>query len=228
MTDHITMFGKVKLDRLAVNMLYGDEGSGKSTFCYHIMKVVAEEIGGKILYIDTEGGFDPGRMRSICGDNIYPEVKDITTWIQLTEYVKQLKRRQVEYDLIIIDSIGYLFRTGFLDAAPGNQLPVLKGLVNDLAHIYIRVRKGVEKKNGIGIFTNWTKSTIQTDNMVDEGRDFLGGRTAGFLSKNIYKFNLMKNSNNQGYIEVKKAKNIPKGTTWKFEFVSDGITLLES
>ncbi len=222
--NHVTILDKLNLDRLAVNMFYGDEGTGKSTACYHAMK----EIGGRILYIDTEGGFDRDRLKSICGDTVFPELIDIVTWTQLYEYVKQLKRSRASYDLVIIDSIGYLFRTEFLDDDSNTRLRTLKRLVNELAHIFINVRKMLETSNGVGIFTNWTKSNIQTDStdrVIDEDRDFLGGKTAGFLSKNIYKFHLNHNTNDEGLIEVKKAKNIPKGTAWTFKFVDGGIEI---
>jgi len=40
------------------------------------------------------------------------------------------------------------------------RMQTLRRLVNELAHIFINVRKLLEPSNGIGIFTNWTKSNI--------------------------------------------------------------------
>lgn len=224
--NHVVILDKLYLDRLAVNMFYGDEGTGKSTMCYHVMK----EIGGRILYIDTEGGFDIDRMKAICGDTVFPELKDIVTWTQLYYYIDELKKARASYDLVIIDSIGYLFRTEFLDDDSKTRLTTLKRLVNELSHMFINVRKMIERSNGVGIFTNWTKSDIQVesdDKVIDEDRDFLGGKTAGYLSKNIYKFYLNHNTNNEGLIEVKKAKNISKGTAWTFEFTNGGIKIID-
>lgn len=224
---YVNLFDKMRIERGTVNMFYGNEGNGKTTAVYHLMK----KIGGKILYIDTESGRDLDRFRSICGDNIFPLLVDVYSWVELCYYLKQCVRDNHQYDMVVIDCIAFLYLNEVLGSSLTDRAVTLARVSHDIGEIYQNIRKLTRTTSGVGIWINWhaseMKGSFNKRDLKDatEGREFLGGRMAGHLPKSIYKFGY-NDKMNERFIEVIKAKNILKGTRWEFNFTDKGIELI--
>lgn len=230
MEDFVLM-DRIELGRNGVNMFFGDEGSGKTTLCYHAMKA----IGGRILYIESEGGYSRKRMQSICGEKFIFQMITIYSWHELIQTVKALKEEGKHYDLIVIDSAAHYFVLELMEAddkaAPGTS----RRLVNDFHRMFCNLRLMAEKSNGIIIITNWRASKMKigekTEKKQDKGRKkrpYLGSNRVGHLSKNIYECVAIDGSNERGYVETHRCKNQPKGVRWNFNFLlNQGLEFID-
>ena len=105
----------------------GEFGAGKTQLCHQLAVTVQLPpemggVGGKALYIDTEGTFSPGRIESIAErfgvekplKGVY--VKRVESVVALEDLViKHLSRLVEEKDvkLVIIDSVIALYRAQF-------------------------------------------------------------------------------------------------------------------
>lgn len=81
--------------------IYGAYGSGKSRLLHHIA-VETQKFGGRVLFIDTEGGLLDEHVKQIkdywyVGDSIEG----------LEDAVAKAKERREAYDLLIVDSVGH-------------------------------------------------------------------------------------------------------------------------
>ena len=106
----------------SITEIYGRAGTGKSQFCFQ-MAVIAADLG-KVIYIDTERGFSPSRLRDISlrfGKNpdeilskilvFSPDsVNDLRASIRSA---KNLARRG-GVSLLIVDSLLSIFRSEYV------------------------------------------------------------------------------------------------------------------
>jgi energy-coupling factor transporter ATP-binding protein EcfA2 len=228
MESYVKLFDKLRIERGTVNMFYGNEGNGKTTAVYHLMKM----IGGAILYIDTESGRDMDRFRSICGDSVFPISVDVYNWVELCQYLKKCVREKQQYDMVVIDCIAFLYLNEVLGSSLLERAATLARVSYDIGQIYQNIRKLTRTTSGVGVWINWHASEMKGSfnkrdfKDVTEGREFLGGRMAGHLPKSIYKFGYNIKTKDR-YIDVIKAKNIASDTRWMFKFEGDGIKLIE-
>lgn len=228
MESYVKLFDKINIERGTINMFYGNEGNGKTTLAYHLMK----KVGGKILYIDSESGRDMSRFRAVCGDEVYPMFVDVYTWIELCEYFKQCVKTKQNYDLIVIDPISFLYLNEILGSSGEERIATLARTTRDIGQIYQNMRKLLRQNFGVGVWINWLASELKSNltkkdqRDLTEGREFLGGRMAGHAPKSIYRFNCDKRKKERS-IEVIKAKNLAEGTKWRFEFTDTGIKLID-
>lgn len=97
-----------------VTLIYGSGASGKTTLAIQTAIKQAEQ-GKKVLYLDTEGGFNADRIKHINSD---PKVLDNIILIRLKEFMEQrLTFRKLKnivekgmISLVVIDTIGMHYR----------------------------------------------------------------------------------------------------------------------
>ncbi|MBI1969753.1 DNA repair and recombination protein RadB [Candidatus Woesearchaeota archaeon] len=96
-----------------ITTLYGPAGSGKTNLCILAMVAVARH-GKKVIYIDTDGGFSPERLRQIAGEE---SILDNILFLQPTNFEEQEKAFHKLKDmvdarigLIVVDSVSMLYR----------------------------------------------------------------------------------------------------------------------
>ncbi len=99
------------LDPGSLISFYGPPASGKTNLCT-LAAVDCVRKGGKVVYMDTEGGFSQERLRQIT--NAHQAVLDSTMLIKPRDFreqgimIKELERHRA--DLYIVDSIVALYR----------------------------------------------------------------------------------------------------------------------
>ena len=90
---------------------YGAPGSGKSNICL-LAAVNCVKAGGRVIYMDTEGGFNKQRLRQMT--NSWQDVMDKTVLLEPRNFgeqaalTKELDRHRA--DLFIVDSMVSLYR----------------------------------------------------------------------------------------------------------------------
>ncbi|MCG2718217.1 MAG: AAA family ATPase, partial [Nanoarchaeota archaeon] len=97
-----------------VTLIYGPSASGKTTMVTQAAVNQAEQ-GNKVLYLDTEGGFNADRIKDI---NPNPKVLDNIILIRLKEFMEQRitfrKLKDIvekgKISLVVIDTIGMHYR----------------------------------------------------------------------------------------------------------------------
>lgn len=107
------LIGKLESD--VVTTVYGPSGSGKTNTCMLVAAEVARK-KGKVVYIDTEGGFSTERFKQITGDE-FSTILGRILFIKPTSFAEQKKaleklKEKVTSDikLVVMDTIAMLYR----------------------------------------------------------------------------------------------------------------------
>jgi len=104
-----------------ITMIAGPPGSGKTNLAI-LTACSSANKGGKVIFIDTEGGFSVERVKQIIGDNYEKVLEKIlilnpTTFDEqrdcFQKLLKNLKKEQI--DLIVIDGMAMLYRLELAD-----------------------------------------------------------------------------------------------------------------
>src|SRR5574339_6883 len=102
-----TSIGVGGIPKGMVTMMYGPEGSGKTTIALNTAKVLAES-GGKTLYLDVENLLNTEILRTVLGSDA--KIENITILSpDSAETAFEMAERGIEseeFELIVIDSIG--------------------------------------------------------------------------------------------------------------------------
>lgn len=197
-----------------INTIYGEAGSGKSNLAMLVALSAAQK--GKVIYIDTEGGFSPERIMQLNPEKARDLLKNIvilqpTTFEQQAEKFNRLEQvaNQKNAKLIIVDSISMLYRLalGMQEAYSTNkemarQLGILRKLSHDL-------------KIPI-LLTN----QVYADFDIPGEIKMVGGDLMKYFSKCIIKLRVIDKSKRTA--ELVKHRSLPNKTIY-FEIREDGI-----
>ena len=105
------------IDKDIVTTVYGPAASGKTTIC--ILSMISATRYGKVIFIDTEGGFSVERLKQL--DNNYKNVLNKTIFLKPTNFNEQKKAfeklnqliindEKRDISLIIVDTVSMLYR----------------------------------------------------------------------------------------------------------------------
>ena len=190
-----------------VTHVYGPPGIGKTNLCLSTTR-----IDGKILFIDTEGGFSPERLKQICGkipNNIF--IKQVKDFDEQGRVIRGLcKVLDKDFKLIVIDSIVSLYRLRVEDDRK-KILKIARELGKQLAHLSKIAR---EKKVAI-IVTNQVYSSFDGKEEIIP----VGGDTLMYWSKIILELSKEKTRR----MIIRKHPHKPENVYEKFEIVQKGI-----
>jgi DNA repair protein RadB len=154
-----------------ITHIYGPPASGKTNLALMTMKNFAKEEGGggKVIYIDSEGGFSVKRLEQISDNNEFKVVMKNVMLIEPTEYDEQkvaIKKLdeivpKCNAKLVIVDSIAVLYRL--------EEEKDVKELGRQLAQLSRIARR----YNIPVLITNQVYTDINTQKIVPVGGDIL-------------------------------------------------------
>ena len=158
-----------------ITVIYGPPGTGKTNFCL-LTAVSQAKKGNKIIYIDTEGGFNIERIKQIYSKqeilkNIFllkpmnfQEQKD--EFVKLSQYLKNVHK----IGLIVVDGFTVLYRLSLADARNKGEGEIKK--INSELIEQTKILSEIARKKNIPVLvTNQMYKWEEMDRMV--GGDIL-------------------------------------------------------
>ena len=217
-------------DQDIISTIYGPGGSGKSNFC---MLVCVSQVkkGHKVIFIDTEGGFSIDRFKQIHGGDKEAVEKDIENVLILNptsfeeqeksfnELLKLLKKNQVS--LIIVDSIGMLYRLELAEAVKSEDSHLIKEVNRKLAS-QLRTLNEICRKQKIPVvvtnqvYSNYVKNI---DDVIKKENQMVGGDLLKYWSKCLIELD---NKFGRRKLILKKHRSI-RQKEMGFEITNSGI-----
>ncbi len=186
-----------------ITCIYGPAATGKTTMCL-LAAVELAKNNKKVVFIDTEDGFNIDRISQIAGWN-YISILDKILLMKVRDFEDQCKKIQMlekfsNVDLIIIDSLSNFYRKEI----HGDAKDINNKLVEQVKILSKLVRKGV-----------YVIVTSQVYNKFDDKQvSFLGGRIIENFCRKIIEL-----QNEPRSMLLKK----PDKGKFNFEIVDSGI-----
>lgn len=204
------------LEPKALTSFYGGPGTGKTNMCLLATLECARK-NGKIIFIDTEGGFSFERLKQLN-----PDLDSVLDRIELVEpkdfddqgkVIRSLPERDA--DLVIVDSMAALYRLEYADPRPNtkNVLEANRELSKQLSILSnIAREKNIPVMITTHTFRNWDTKE----------HDIIGGDSVKYWSKAIVFFERT-NKTSERKATLKKHRYLPEGGDVKFMLVNEGI-----
>lgn len=144
------------IPRGRVTELYGQQGAGKTTLCYHVM-AEAQKLGLKVLFVDSENAVDISYAKDlgVDVDSIYWN-QPMTSLEALTAMEKAINTG--EFGLVILDSIAMLAPKKEQDDDFENANVALNA--RDLSKFFRRQSYNIRDKNVALLMTNQLRANI--------------------------------------------------------------------
>jgi len=177
-----------------ITTIYGPGGSGKSNLIMCVCVSQAKK-GNKVLFIDSEGSFSIDRFKQIHNGEKDIIEKDISNVLLLnpTNFLEQencfskinkyiLKD---EVSLIIVDSIGILYRLELSDAIESGNEDNIKSVNRKMAKQLMTLNEIARKRNIPVIVSNQVYSNFSRDEDKNNNREInmVGGDLLKYWSK---------------------------------------------
>lgn len=198
------------IEKGIITNVYGESGTGKTAFCIQVAAEVAEE-GGKVAYVDTEGGFSPERMKQMASEEALENlvIKNPVDFQGQEETIEELEAlvEKEDIDLVIVDSAVSLYR---LKVNGDNASEINQRLSQQLSEL-----SKIARTQQIPVMiTNQVYTSFDEEDLELVGRD-----VPKYWSKCLIK--LSENSSRK--MEISKHRSIPRGRSRKFSIVEEGI-----
>jgi DNA repair protein RadB len=211
-----------------ITTFYGSGGSGKSNFCMMVCVSVARA-GGKVVFIDTEGGFSIDRFKQIHRGETN-EVKDSLGCIFLLKPVdfkeqekafdslsKYLKKEDVS--LVVVDSIAMLYRLELGAAIDSGDSEKIRFVNRKLASQLRALNEIARKKKIPVIVTNQVYSNFSKDDDKERKFSMVGGDLLKYWSKCLIE---LQNLGGRRKFILRKHRSLPNKEFY-FDIVNAGI-----
>ncbi len=185
-----------------VTTVYGPAASGKTTLC--LLSMISASHYGKVLFVDTEGGFSVERLKQLTPK--YKNILEKTLFLKPTTFVEQTKafdniksvvlEGKTKFSLVIVDTISALYRVGKEDT-PIKELNKKFGYqLNILTQI-------TRKKKIPVLITSQVYADFENKNNVN----IVGGDIIKYASKCMIELEIL--SNNKRRAILIKHRNLP-------------------
>ena len=209
-SELIDDFLKGGIEKGIITNVYGESGTGKTAFCIQVAAQVAE-VGGKVAYVDTEGGFSPERMKQMASEEALENlvIKNPVDFQGQEETIDELATvvEKEDIDLVIVDSAVSLYR---LKVNGDNASEINQRLSQQLSEL----SKIARTQQIPVVITNQVYTSFDEEDLELVGRD-----VPKYWSKCLIK--LSENSSRK--MEISKHRSIPRGRSRKFSIVGEGI-----
>ena len=226
------LFGGYEKD--IITTIYGPAGSGKSNFCLMACASVAKK-NGKVIFIDTEGGFSLERLKQIANLDNSEDFKKILEnililkptnfeeqWKAFGELLKEFRAdREKRIGLIIVDGMTMLYR---LELAENTKDRNTIQEINSKLARQMRLLAEIARKENIPVLiTNQVYSEFLSEEELRQGKEkqvfMVGGDILKYWSKCILE---LKNERGRRTLFIRKHRSIGEKKL-DFEIVSSGI-----
>ncbi len=203
-----------KLEKDVVTTIYGPGGCGKTCSCM----LVAAEITknkGKVIYIDTEGGFSTERFKQITGDEFEIALSRImflrpVSFEEQKKCLEKLKERiNDDIKLIIVDTIAMLYRLEL-----GRNEEVFE-TNRELGRQFSYLTEIARKMKIPILITNQVYSNL------NNGVKMVGGDILFYGSKCLIE--LVKGQNGMRKAVLRKHRSIKENKEVNFQIVQEGF-----
>ncbi len=215
------------LEHSALSSIFGAPGTGKTNLCL-ILSVDCIKNGGKVVYIDTEGGFSSERLKQISGssksDNILNSIilLEPKTFEEQGNAIRGLGKKEV--DLVVLDSSVALYRLEHPEKEKG-----AKNISNSTPSRELSEHNR-ELSRQMSILSNLARDkkipvvvTAHTYKNWDTGEsEIVGGDPLKYWSKCLL-FLEKTGKTGERKITIMKHRSEPEGKAVKFDIVEEGI-----
>lgn len=230
-----------------ITTIYGPAGIGKTNFC---LAAVASQLkrGGKVIFIDTEGGFSIERIRQIIQlkklenrnqeKNVFEGMLENLIllkptnfeeqWKAFGELLKELKSdRQKNISLIIVDGMTMLYRLELAEARKEKEdkerYEKIDEINSKLAKQMRLLAEIARKENIPIIITNQVYSDFLKEEEILEGKikqvNMVGGDILKYWSKCLIE---LKKEKGKRMALLRKHRSLAE-SNFVFEIVESGI-----
>jgi len=200
------------VEKGAITNFYGPPGAGKTNLCI-LAALECAKRGGRVIYIDTEGGLSIERIMQISEDrNVLEHIILIEpkTFEEQAVAIKNLEGEK--FEMVVLDSSVALYRLKCADAC-NETIEANKEL-----SVQLSVLSNIARKRNIPVII-----TAHTFRNWDTGEDqIIGGDAIKYWSKSII-FIEKTGRMSERKATIVKHRSIPEGKFVKFELVEDGI-----
>jgi len=213
-----------------ITMIVGPPGSGKTNFVILAATSQAKK-GNKVLFIDTEGGFSPERVKQIAKED-YEKILEniflieIRNFDEQKETIKDLEKQlqKNNFDLIIIDGMAMLYRLELSQASYEEKdkekvKRINKDIVEEMKNLSEIARRG---KISI-LITNQVYQDFLSKEELEKGVEketyIVGGDLFQYWSKCIIE---LKNERGKRKAFLLKHRSLPEKEI-TFEIKNEGI-----
>ncbi len=207
------LIGGIELS--ALTNFYGAPGTGKTNIGL-LLSVECIRNGGKVIYMDTEGGFSPERLAQVAGDSGVASVLKKINLLEPKDFKEQGEMiralHKKEADLIVIDSAAALYRLEYADPEK-EALTANRELSRQMSILSILAR---ERKIPV-IVTSHTYKNWDTDR-----HEIVGGDSVKYWSK-VLVFLERTGKTSERNATIIKHRWMPEGKSVKFVITQDGI-----
>lgn len=207
------------LEPKAVTSFYGGPGTGKTNICL-LAAIECVNRRGRVIYIDTEGGFSIERLKQIEPD--FEKVLERIEIVEPKDFSEQSKvinlLEHKNPDLIIVDSIAALYRLEYADDGSGksDKKKVLEA--NRKLSKQLSVLSNVARGKNIPVVI----TTHTFKNWDTQKNEVIGGDSVKYWSKAIVFFERTSKTSERKATMV-KHRYLPEGGNVKFMLVNEGI-----
>jgi len=221
------LFGGYEKD--IITMIAGSPGSGKTNFVTLAACSQAKK-GNKVLFIDTEGGFSPERVKQIAPEEHEEILKNIlimkpTNFNEQQEVLNTLRNtiKKESVSLIIVDGMAMLYRLELGDAAQSDNGENIKNINMEVAKQMRDLAEIARKQEIPIIITNQVYSNFLTEedlkNGIKKSTSIVGGDLFRYWSKCIIE---LSNDNRKRKASLLKHRFLPEKDLY-FEIRDRGI-----
>ena len=221
-------------DKDIITTIYGPAGCGKTNFCMMVAASQAKK-NGKVIFIDTEGGFSVERFKQITGEKEDFEkalgnillLKPTCFSEQEDSFRRLLKeiKSGTEISLIVIDGMTMLYRLELAEARENEDNPQDKiDETNSKLAKQMRILSEIARKKNIPIIiTNQVYYDFLSEDELREGKEknanMVGGDILKYWSKCIIE---LKNSRSKRTAILRKHRSLGE-KEFDFEIINEGI-----
>ena len=212
-----------------ITMIAGPPGSGKTNLCILVSCSQAKK-ENKIIYIDTEGGFSPERVRQMIGEG-YEKVLENILLIKPVDFEEQKKYfvklletiKKEKVGLIIVDGMAMHYRLELGDAIEMKNDSKIKDVNRELAR-QMKILSEISRRYDLPIIiTNQVYSGFLSKEELEKGVEkqvnLVGGDLMKYWSKCIIE---LRNEGSRKKAILLKHRSLPV-KEMSFEIRNEGI-----